>query len=103
MLDHLPSSSAGTDKSPNVAAFGEILVDIVWAIDSELEEILTDAKNAASTADQGELSAATVAHAVKAKDNAEADKGTLVALVRGLLVCVLYFLSLMAIVVCRVR
>ena len=103
VLDHLPSSSAGTDKSPNVAAFGEILVDIVWAIDSELEEILTDAKNAASTADQGELSAATVAQAVKAKDNAEADKGTLVALVRGLLVCVLYFLSLMAIVVCRVR
>ena len=86
VVDHLPSSSSGTDKNPNIAAFGEVLVDILWAIDAELEEVLGDAKNAASAAEQGELSPTTVAQAVKAKDNAEADKETMVTLIRRLLV-----------------
>lgn len=62
-------------------------MDILWAIDSELEEILGDAKAAAATAEQGALSAAIVAQAVKAKGNAESDKETLVLMVRGFLVC----------------
>ena len=90
VLDHLPSSSAGTDKNPNVAAFGETLVDIVWSIDAELEDILGDAKGAASAAEQGALTAATVAQAVKAKENAETDKATLVVIVRRLLVRILF-------------
>ncbi|RDX55708.1 hypothetical protein OH76DRAFT_1461168 [Lentinus brumalis] len=85
VLDHLPSSSAGTDKNPNVAAFGETLVDIVWSMDAELEDILADAKNAANAAEQGAFTAATVSQAVKAKENAESDKGTLVVVVRRLL------------------
>nr|VWP00540.1 Palmitoyltransferase AKR1 (EC (Ankyrin repeat-containing protein AKR1) [Ganoderma boninense] len=85
VVDHLPSSSAGAEKNPNVAAFGEILVDILWAIDSELEDILGDAKGAATAAEQGALSAATVAQAVKAKGNAESDKETLVVMVRRFL------------------
>ena len=90
VLDHLPSSSAGTDQNPNVAAFGETLVDIVWSIDAELEDILGDAKGAASAAEQGALTAATVAQAVKAKENAETDKATLVVIVRRLLVRILF-------------
>ncbi len=90
VLDHLPSSSAGTDKNPNVAAFGETLVDIVWSMDAELEDILADAKNAANAAEQGAFTAATVSQAVKAKENAESDKGTLVVVVRRLLVRVFF-------------
>ncbi|OBZ76414.1 THO complex subunit 2 [Grifola frondosa] len=85
VLDHLPSSSIASDKSANVISFGEILVDAVWSIDSELEEILADAKNAASSAEQGAMPAATVAQIVKAKKNAEADKETLVLVVKRLL------------------
>ncbi|KAI0776038.1 transcription factor/nuclear export subunit protein 2-domain-containing protein [Trametes elegans] len=85
VLDHLPSSSAPSEKSPNVVAFGEILVDIIWAIDSELEEIIGDAKNAASTAEQGTMSPATVEQVVKVKGNAETDKSTIESIVRRLL------------------
>ncbi|KAI0375719.1 hypothetical protein BV20DRAFT_1059341 [Pilatotrama ljubarskyi] len=85
VLDHLPSSSAPSEKNPNVVAFGDILVDIVWAIDSELEEIIGDAKNAGSAAEQGSMSPATVDQVVKAKGNAESDKTTVEAIVRKLL------------------
>lgn len=90
VVDHLPSSSAGSEKSPNVVALGEILVDILWSVDSELEEIVGDAKNAANAAEQGALTPATVAQAVKAKDHAESDKGKIVMIVRTLLVCSIF-------------
>ncbi|KAL1944225.1 hypothetical protein VTO73DRAFT_3410 [Trametes versicolor] len=85
VADGLPSSSASSEKSPNVLAFGDILVDIIWAIDSELEEIVGDAKTAASTAEQGTMSPATVDQVVKAKGNAETDKTTVESIVRRLL------------------
>ncbi len=61
-------------------------MDVLWAIDSELEDILGDAKGAATAAEQGALSAATVAQAVKAKGNAESDKATLGQMVKRFLV-----------------
>ncbi|CDO68724.1 hypothetical protein BN946_scf184652.g51 [Trametes cinnabarina] len=85
VLDHLPSSSAPSEKSPNVIAFGEVLVDVIWSIDSELEEIIGDAKTAASAAEQGSMSPTTVDQVVKAKANAESDKATLESIVRRLL------------------
>ncbi|KAI0750889.1 transcription factor/nuclear export subunit protein 2-domain-containing protein [Daedaleopsis nitida] len=85
VVDRLPSSSNGSEKSPNAVAFGEILIDILWSIDCELEDILADAKNTGTLTDQGALTAATVAQAVKAKENAELDKGSMVAIVRRLL------------------
>ncbi|KAI9000935.1 transcription factor/nuclear export subunit protein 2-domain-containing protein [Trametes punicea] len=85
VLDRLPSSSTPSEKSPNVVAFGEILVDVIWAIDSELEEIVGDAKNAANAAEQGTMSPATVEQVVKAKANAESDKSTIESIVRRLL------------------
>lgn len=88
VADGLPSSSASSEKSPNVLAFGDILVDIIWAIDSELEEIVGDAKTAASTAEQGTMSPATVDQVVKAKGNAETDKTTVESIVRRLLVSI---------------
>ncbi|KAI9063149.1 hypothetical protein FKP32DRAFT_1651303 [Trametes sanguinea] len=85
VLDHLPSSSAPSEKSPNVVAFGEVLVDVIWSIDSELEEIVGDAKTAASAAEQGSMSPTTVDQVVKAKTNAESDKTTIESIVRRLL------------------
>ncbi|KAL7282472.1 hypothetical protein ACG7TL_003943 [Trametes sanguinea] len=85
VLDHLPSSSVPSEKSPNVVAFGEVLVDVIWSIDSELEEIVGDAKTAASAAEQGSMSPTTVDQVVKAKTNAESDKATIESIVRRLL------------------
>ena len=45
VLDGLPSSSsASASNSCNAALFGEIVVDMVWSIDAELDEILADTK-----------------------------------------------------------
>ncbi|KAI0832504.1 transcription factor/nuclear export subunit protein 2-domain-containing protein [Trametes gibbosa] len=81
----LPSSSASSEKSSNVVALGEILVDVIWAIDSELEEIVGDMKTAAGAAEQGTMSPAAVEQLVKTKGNAEVDKATVENIVRRLL------------------
>jgi THO complex subunit 2 len=53
VLSGLPSSSSSSPSPSHVTAFGEILVDIIWSIDAELEEIVTEAKVAlSSTGDQ---------------------------------------------------
>ncbi len=45
VLDGLPSSSSTlASNSCNAALFGEIVVDMVWSIDAELDEILADTK-----------------------------------------------------------
>lgn len=44
VLDGLPSSSSTSTASSNAAIFGEIVVDMIWSIDVELEEIISDAK-----------------------------------------------------------
>jgi len=45
VLDGLPSSSStSASNSCNAALFGEIVVDMVWSIDAELDEILADTK-----------------------------------------------------------
>ena len=54
VLDGLPSSSsASASKSSNAALFGEMIVDMVWSIDAELEEIQADAKVAIANMEQG--------------------------------------------------
>lgn len=53
VLDGLPSSSStSTTTHSNEALFGEIVVDMVWSIDAELEEIQADAKVAIANAEQ---------------------------------------------------
>ena len=99
VLDRLPSSSANNHSS-NVTLFGEILVDLFWATDAELEDILTDARNASAAAEQaaaqggesGQADKPAVHHAdlvagiLKAKENVESDKATLIDIIKRLLV-----------------
>lgn len=104
VVERLPSSSLVNSKSSNVIALGEILVDVVWSVDSELEEILADTKFALANAEQGSPNSAspavsggsgpageaalsaTLEKVLKAKQNAELDKETLTILIRRLLV-----------------
>jgi THO complex subunit 2 len=54
VLDGLPSSSStSATNSSNSVLFGEIVVDMVWSIDAELEEIQADAKVAIANSEQG--------------------------------------------------
>lgn len=101
VLDGLPSSSSAPSKSPNVAVFGELLVDLIWAVDSELDEILADAKLVLNAAEQDvRMSAAgkdekdgrsmeqsdNILKATHARQNAEKDKESLAVILRKLLV-----------------
>jgi THO complex subunit 2 len=100
VLRGLPSTSASTSlsASTNVSQFGDILTDIIWSIDAELDEILADAKATLSPiTDQSRENdanendrAALVTKLTKVKQNAEVDKETLVDLVKRLLVCVVF-------------
>ena len=71
--------------------FGETLVDMIWAIDAELDELLADAKAALAACD-GQTSAANgnvsalLSKARKAKQDAERDKDTIQLIVKKLLV-----------------
>ena len=86
VLTSLPSSSS----SPPMK-FGETLVDMIWAIDAELDELLADAKAALAACD-GQTSAANgnvsalLSKARKAKQDAERDKDTIQLIVKKLLV-----------------
>lgn len=46
VLEGLPSSSSSnsTTNEANASVFGDIVVDVIWSIDAELDEILSDAK-----------------------------------------------------------
>ncbi|KAJ7591413.1 transcription factor/nuclear export subunit protein 2-domain-containing protein [Mycena floridula] len=86
VIASLPSSSQNA-KSSNLTAFGDLLVDMIWTLDLQLDEILADAKGAFSS---GALSAeaapsALISTVKKAKQNAENDKETLTAILKYLL------------------
>jgi THO complex subunit 2 len=70
--------------------FGEHLVDMMWSVDAELDEILSDATNALSGNDKGTLSNSNatplLAEARNAKQNVERDKDTIRLVVKKLLV-----------------
>ena len=88
VLENLPSSSTNiSQKSQNVALFCEMLVDIIWAVDVELDEIITGSRSVLSAPPrENEDHAETLAKAEKAKQKAESDKETLAAMTRKLLV-----------------
>ncbi|KIK65595.1 hypothetical protein GYMLUDRAFT_70692 [Collybiopsis luxurians FD-317 M1] len=87
VLDNLPSTSSNTTS--NVAAFGEIVVDLIWAVDAELDEVLGDVKSTiAGCGEHGaENQQPILAKANKVKQTAEADKATIVLIVKKLLEC----------------
>ncbi|GJE84409.1 THO complex subunit 2 [Phanerochaete sordida] len=88
VLESLPSPSS--TRSPHAVAFGDILVDILWAIDVELDDIHQDTKLAFANAEQGNAPAATegadatavLARVAQAKQDAESDKEILAGTVK---------------------
>ena len=91
VLSDLPSTSSTSSTAySNVSMFGEHLVDMIWSVDAELDEILSDATNALSGSDEGTLSNGNVAPLLtktrNAKQNVERDKDTIRVVVKKLLV-----------------
>ena len=88
LLDSLPSSSSTEEarKSHHVVLFGELLVELIWSVDSELDEILTDARAVSSGAVETSGQTESEAKANFAKEVSGRDKETLAELVKKLLV-----------------
>ncbi len=92
VLERLPSPSSA--KSSNAVVFGELLVDLIWSIDVDIDEVYQDAKLALANAEQGKTAvvaegsdpAEVLAKVAQAKKNAEVDKETLGNFVRQLVV-----------------
>jgi len=89
VLTSLPSTSS---KLPsNAASFGDYLVDMIWSVDTELDELLSEARiAAAASAEQTNMSAKDLSlltsRAKKAQQNAEVDKQRIPVIVKKLLV-----------------
>ena len=91
MLLSLPSSSQ-VASSPAATAFGELLIDTMWSIDSQLDDVIADSK--VSIASQSEKEKenehangqSEEAGVLLSRDAAMKDKGTLLELVKLLLV-----------------
>ncbi|KAF7301535.1 hypothetical protein MIND_00719000 [Mycena indigotica] len=84
VVDALPSSSSNT--SPIAVAFGTLVVDTLWSIDSNLEDRLYDIKAVIANCGEsptGQL-ATTLAQAKRAKQAVESDKEIIVNVVRQL-------------------
>ncbi|KAK0191289.1 transcription factor/nuclear export subunit protein 2-domain-containing protein [Armillaria mellea] len=85
VLNSLPSSSSSsTTTSSNTALFKEQVVDMIWTVDTELDEIVADAKatiakNGAQES-PGDKSLA-LSKAKKAKQDAESDKDRIISIV----------------------
>lgn len=91
VLSDLPSTSSTFSAAySNASIFGEHLVDIIWSVDAELDEILADATNALSGNDEGMSPNSDVAPLLtktrNAKQNVECDKDTIRVIVKKLLV-----------------
>lgn len=93
-LQGLPGTSHDASPTPSATqAFGELLVDTIWATDEQLDIVVGDAKAAAEAKAKGEIAESDAAATVKAKQNAEKDKETLVYITKQLLVCLHFFSS----------
>jgi THO complex subunit 2 len=91
MLLSLPSSSQ-VASSPAAAAFGELLIDTMWSIDSQLDDVIADSKATIAAQSEKEKeneqtnSQSEDSGALLSRDAATKDKGTLLELVKLLLV-----------------
>lgn len=91
MFERLPSSSSTAANPPDVVPFSEVLVDVVWSVDTELDDFISDAKSALAEEQKGADGSKTfdrdvVARGLRTKQSAEGDKETLAVIVRRLLV-----------------
>lgn len=85
VLVSLPSSSVQSRPIRSDTFFGELLVDIVWSLDAQLDELVTDAKAIIAAAEQT-TEASDLRKATGIKQTAEKDKEFLVEVVKRLLV-----------------
>lgn len=91
VLKELPSSSS---SNSNATIFGEHLVDMIWSLDLELEELYGDFKSlpGGNAGEQGaQVADDTQSKAIKSKRNIENDKETIAVIVKQLLVCSIHF------------
>ena len=89
VLSSLPSTSSSLPS--NAAIFGDHLVDMIWSVDTELDEFLSEARLAAtSSAEETNLSTRDMSlltsKARKVQQNVENDKQRIPVLVKRLLV-----------------
>jgi len=91
LLLSLPSSSQDA-PSPAASALGELLIDTLWSIDSQLDEIIADSKATIVAQPEKEKEKEQVngrpeeLDTVLSRDAATKDKGTLLEIVKLLLV-----------------
>lgn len=89
MLHALPSSSQDA-PSPAATVLGELLIDSVWSIDEQLDEVISESKSAIAAQAEREKEQVNgrldESAAVLNRDAATKDKGTLFEVVRLLLV-----------------
>ncbi|KAG6897219.1 hypothetical protein C0992_003417 [Termitomyces sp. T32_za158] len=89
VLGTLPSSSSGSAKSSmNVMAFREILVDMIWSVDTALDEVISDAKitlAACAKQDTNNNVSSAMVKAKKVEQTAEKDKETVQVIVKKFL------------------
>ncbi|KAF8138151.1 hypothetical protein EV363DRAFT_1292738 [Boletus edulis] len=97
VLASLPSSSVQSRPMQSDTLFGELLVDIVWSLDAQLDELVTDAKATITNVEQ--TTATSDLHkATGIKQTAEQDKELLVDVVKRLLLA-----GIIDVAVCRER
>jgi len=92
VLSSLPSTSNPSQAHSNAAVFGDHLVDMMWSVDTELDELLGDARLAVTASPlQTHLSPKDLSFLTskvkKTQQNAEADKQRIPVIVKKLLVC----------------
>lgn len=88
-MDSLPSTStAGPERPYELVRFGELFVDLIWAIDGELDDVIADMKGLLDK--KGDAAQSSSEKAQDAQKVAETDKATLALLVRRLLVRVFH-------------
>ncbi len=91
MLLSLPSSSQ-VASSPAATAFGELLIDTMWSIDSQLDDVIADSKATITTQSEKEKEneqangQSEESGVPLSREAAMKDKGTLLELVKHLLV-----------------
>jgi THO complex subunit 2 len=91
MLLSLPSSSQ-VPSSPAATVLGELLIDTMWSIDSQLDDVIADSKASMVAQSEKEKGNGQVngqseeSGALLSRDAAIKDKGTLLEVVKFLLV-----------------
>lgn len=86
VLVSLPSPSVKSRPIQSDILFGELLVDVIWSLDAQLDELVTDAK--ATIANVEQTTANDLHKATGIKQTAEQDKELLVDVVKRLLVSI---------------